>query len=84
MHDFHLADQILKVILEQAAANNFKKITRVKLELGSIVEHGQEVMPENLRFNLSMLAEETPAAGLEVEVKKVSGNNWILKEISGE
>jgi Zn finger protein HypA/HybF involved in hydrogenase expression len=40
MHDFHLADQILKTVLEYAEKNGFKKVKKIELELGSILEHG--------------------------------------------
>ncbi len=84
MHDFHLADQIYKVISDHAEKNNLKKVKKVIIELGSIVEHGEEILPENLKFNIKMLAEGTVANGLDVEIQKIDGDNWILKEIEGE
>jgi Zn finger protein HypA/HybF involved in hydrogenase expression len=84
MHDFHLADQIYKTIMDYAAKNNLKKITKATIELGSIVEHGEEILPENLVFNIKMLAEGGLAEGLEVSVAKIAGDSWILKEIEGE
>ena len=44
MHDFHLADSIYKAIIEEAQKNNLKKISHIVIELGSIVEHGEEVV----------------------------------------
>ena len=84
MHDFHLADLIHKAIIEEAEKNNLKKITKAVIELGSIIEHEEEVQPENLKFNIKMLAEGGPAQELEIEINSVSGNDWVLKEIEGE
>jgi len=84
MHDFHLADQIYHTIIDYAQKNNLKKITKAVIELGSIVEHGEEILPENLKFNIKLLAQASIAAGLDVKIEKTSGPNWVLKEIEGE
>lgn len=84
MHDFHLADSIFRTIMDYAAKNNLKKVTKASVELGSIVEHGEEILPDNLKFNIKMLSEGTIAAGLDVEVSSVAGDSWTLKDIEGE
>lgn len=84
MHDLHEADKILKVILEYAKKNNLKKVSKAVIELGSISEHGEELLPANLEFNIKMLAQGTLADGLEISINKVQGGSWILKEIEGE
>ncbi|HLD28392.1 MAG TPA: hydrogenase/urease maturation nickel metallochaperone HypA [Patescibacteria group bacterium] len=84
MHDFHLADTIYKTIIDYAEKNNLKKVTKAVIELGSIVEHGEEILPENLKFNIKMLSEGGLAAGLEVVINRTQGENWVLKVIEGE
>lgn len=84
MHDFHLADTIYKTIMDYAAKNGLKKVTSVSIELGSMVEHGEEILPDNLDFNIKMLAEGGLADGLSLNIVRVSGNAWTLKEIEGE
>ena len=84
MHDFHLADIIYKTIIDYAKKNNLAKVTKATVELGSIIEHGEEVLADNVIFNIKMLAEGGLAEGLEIEIKKTIGNNWVLKEIEGE
>jgi Zn finger protein HypA/HybF involved in hydrogenase expression len=83
MHDFHLADTIYKTIMDYAAKSNLKKVTRAVIELGLIVEHGEEILPENLKFNIKLLAEGGPAGGLEIIIEKSQGDSWILREIEG-
>jgi Zn finger protein HypA/HybF involved in hydrogenase expression len=84
MHDLHEANKILKLILDYASKNKLSKVTTAVIELGSIIEHGDEISAENLEFNLKMLAKNTIAEGLNVDIKKGKGNGWVLKEIKGE
>ena len=84
MHDLHLANQIMKLILDYAKKNKLKKVTGAVIELGQITEHGSEIASENLDFNLKMLAQKTLAEGLSVNIRKVKGGIWGLKEIMGE
>ena len=60
------------------------KITKISISLGSLVEHGEEILAENLEFNIKMLAQNGLAQGLEVKIKKIPGNSWILEKIQGE
>lgn len=84
MHDFHLADIIYKTIMDYAQQNNLKKVTKAVVEIGSIVEHGEEVLAENLDYNIKMLAKGGSVEDIVLEFIKVHGNNWNLKEIEGE
>lgn len=84
MHDFHLADTIYKTIIDHAKKNDLKKVTSASIELGSIIEHGEEILPANLDFNIKMLAEGGPADGLRLDIVRAGGNSWTLKEIEGE
>jgi len=81
MHDFHLAQQILKIALEYAEKNHFKKIKKIELELGSILEHGEYILPENLIFNFNLLSKNTIAESAELKIKKIKGENWKLISI---
>lgn len=83
MHDLHEANKILKVIIDYAQKNKFKKVNKAVIELGSIIEHGAEISAENLKFNLKMLARNTIADNLTLEIIKTKGADWILKEIQG-
>jgi len=84
MHDLHLANQILKLILDYAQKNKLKRVIKAVIELGIISEHGSEITPENLEFNLKLLAKDTLASGLAVQINKIKGDKWVLKEIVGE
>lgn len=84
MHDLHVADQIFRLVLAEAAKNKLKKVAQINIELGSVEEHGANIEPENLQFNLGMLARGTVAEAAVVVVKRVSGNVWKLLSIEGE
>ncbi len=83
MHDLHEADKIMKLVLEYAAQNKLKQITKIVVELGLVVEHGQEIHPDNLKFNLQLLAKNTIAESAEIVIDHVGGDLWNLKEIEG-
>ncbi len=83
MHDLHLADQILKIALETAKKSGFKKINYLKVELGDFIEHGEKIAPQNLKYNFSLLAKNTPAQNAELIILSVGGQKWKLKEIEG-
>lgn len=84
MHDLHAADQILNLTLDKAIENKLLKVTKIVVELGEVVEHSEEINPENLKFNLKLLAKPTIARDAEVVIKRVKGSFWRLKEIEGE
>jgi Zn finger protein HypA/HybF involved in hydrogenase expression len=84
MHDLHEADKILKAILQAAQEHNFNKVTAAGLELGEIMEHGELIQPENLQFNVKLLAQNTLARNLKLEITSVPGNNWKLAWLDGE
>jgi len=52
--------------------------------LGSILEHGEEVLPENLIHNFKLLAEKTIAENAEIEIEKIKGDTWKLVYIEGK
>lgn len=84
MHDLHVANKIAKLILEYGQKNNLKKITKIVAELGTVVEHGEEVNPDNLKFNINLLTKNTIADNAEIEIGKIKGESWNLKEIEGD
>lgn len=84
MHDLHEADKIIKLILAKAKEKKLGKVVKAKIKLGQIIEHGETILPENLAFNIKMLAKGTVADGLDLTIEKIGGNLWELEEIEGE
>lgn len=78
MHDFYLANQINKIAQEYAQKNGLSKIEKIVIELGEIVEHGEDIKPENLKYNINLLMP------CKVEVRKVKGDKWRLVSIEGK
>lgn len=83
MHDWHLANEILKTVLEHAAKNGLKNVSRIKIELGNILEHGEYISSENLMHNFKLLAEKTIARNAELKIKKNKEDTWTLLDIEG-
>jgi Zn finger protein HypA/HybF involved in hydrogenase expression len=81
MHDLFESKRILEVVLQKAKEAEAKKITHVKIGMGSIVDHGEELAPENIAFNLEKLSAGTLAEGARFEVYKVEGDIWRIDEM---
>ncbi len=79
MHEFHLANQMVKTIHEHIQKNNFSQITKIVIGLGRIIERGEEINFENLKYNIKLFLPKT-----KIEVKKIPGNKWKLVSIEGE
>lgn len=77
MHDFHLANEIVRIVKQYAQKNNLAKINKIVLELGNIIEHGESISAENLKYNINLLMP------CEVEIKKTKGDKWKLISIEG-
>ena len=84
MHDWHLANQVLKTVLDYGKKNGFKKITKIEIKLGDILEHGEYISSENLIHNLGILFKKTIAKNAEVKVKKRKGDDWKLISLVGD
>lgn len=74
MHDLHLANQIVKIATKHA---NGKKIKSIAIELGDILEHGENITPENLKYNINLILPK-----IKVKIRKINGSYWRIREIS--
>ncbi len=83
MHDLHAANKIFNQALRYARKNHLKKITKIVVALGEIEEHNAIITPENLRFNLNLFREKTIAKDAKIEIEKIKGEYFQLKEIQG-
>lgn len=85
MHDLHLADKIIKKILEFAKTNNLKKVKTAYIKIGDILEHGEMIAPSNLKFNLKLLSTNTLAQNADFKVEKFDKTGeYEIVEIEGE
>jgi len=83
MHDWHLANEIKKIVLDYANKNNLKNVRKIELELGSIIEHNEEISSENLIHNLNLMFEKTIAENCKIFIKKINRDEWKLISIEG-
>lgn len=83
MHDLHEANKILKLVLEKAKEAKLKEVKKVVIELGQIIEHGETISAENLKFNLKLLFKGSMAQEALIIVNSAKNNYWKLVEIEG-
>jgi Zn finger protein HypA/HybF involved in hydrogenase expression len=83
MHDFHEADRISKIILDKIEKNKLTKLINIEIELGQVIEHGEDILPANLDFNLRLILEKFMDKNTKISIKKVIGDSWKLVSIEG-
>lgn len=74
MHEMSLAEGILRIIEEQAAARGFDRVLRVRLEVGRLA--GVEI--EALRFSFDAVMRQSVAELAVLEIVDVPGQGWCL------
>lgn len=75
MHELSLATSLIELIEEEAVRQNFRRVRKVRLEIGALAE----VEHEALRFGFEVAAEATRAAGAELEILTPPGQAWCLQ-----
>ena len=78
MHDIHLADKIIEICQEKAQG---KEVKRVVINLGKIIEHEEEINPENLKFNLKLLSKNSNLRNAKFEINQIKGDSFEVEYI---
>lgn len=84
MHDLVAAQDIVKTAVITAEKSKLKKITKIVVKLGMIVEHNQELTPENLQFNFELVKRNTIAEKATLVITKGKGKELAIVEVQGE
>jgi hydrogenase nickel incorporation protein HypA/HybF len=74
MHEMALSESMLQIIEDQAAAQNFTRVKRVRLEIGTLAA----VDPEALRFCFDVVTRGTAAEGAVLDLLTPPGQAWCL------
>ena len=72
MHELSICESILSILEDQAAAESFSKVNRVRLEIGPLA--GIEL--EALRFSFDVVARGGIADGAALEVIETRATGW--------
>jgi len=74
MHEMALAEGILRIVEDHAAARGFQRVLRVRVEVGSLA--GVEV--EALQFCFDAVMRGSVGADAALEIVKAPGQGWCL------
>ncbi|WP_029011327.1 hydrogenase maturation nickel metallochaperone HypA [Azospirillum halopraeferens] len=74
MHEMALCESLLQAMEEAAGANDFRRVRRVRLEIGRFA--GVEV--EALRFGFDVVTRGSLAEGAELVVLETPGEAWCF------
>lgn len=84
MHDLLTAQDIVKTALHYAKRNKLRSISKMVVELGTITVHGERITPDDLKFNIGLVARNTILEKAKVIIKQTKkGENWKIKFIEG-
>jgi len=75
MHEMSLAAGVLDLVEQSAARKGFKRVTRLRLRVGTL--SGVEV--ESLRFALGAIAPGTCLEGAVIDIDEPPGQAWCMK-----
>jgi hydrogenase nickel incorporation protein HypA/HybF len=74
MHEMSLAGGVLNLLEQAAERERFRRVTRLRLEVGKL--SGVEV--ESFRFALAAIAPGTCLEGAAIEIDEPDGQAWCL------
>jgi Zn finger protein HypA/HybF involved in hydrogenase expression len=81
MHEYHLAQSVLKTILAKISNTpNIKKITLITLKLGNLKMVSKETFAETFKE----LSQGTICQGAKLEITEVMGDALVVENIEGE
>lgn len=83
MHDLLAAQDIVKRAILEAKKKKLKKITKLIIEIGQVKDHGEEILPQNLKFNLKVVSRHTLAKDAQVVIKVINEPKVRLVAIEG-
>jgi len=69
MHELSLATEVVRIICDEAARNDVRRVERYRLEVGQL----RAVVPELLRTGLEVASQGTCAAGARIELDEIPG-----------
>ena len=72
MHEMSLAEGVLQIVEEAAAASGFRRVRKVSLAIGRLAA----VEPDALRFCFESVARGSIAEGTALEIVEVAGSGW--------
>ncbi len=74
MHEMSLAESVLQIIQDSAAAENFQRVRSVTLEIGKL----STVEPDAMRFCFDAVTRGSIAEGAELEIIETPGAGICL------
>lgn len=75
MHEMSLCESILQIVEEQAEAQSFKRVRRVRLEIGALAGIENEAM----HFGFDVVTRGTVAHEAVLEILDLPGRAWCME-----
>jgi len=81
MHEYHLAEAVLKSILEKTKhMSDIKSITLIRLKIGNLKMVSKETFSETFK----LVSKGTMCEGAKLDIEEVMGDTLIVEDIEGD
>ncbi len=80
MHEWHITEELLDMVCQQAEENKLTRVTKIGVTLGK----DSDITEDSFRFCLESLSQKTIAKGAELDVRPTQGSDLILVALEGE
>jgi hydrogenase nickel incorporation protein HypA/HybF len=80
MHEFGIAESILKGVLKNIEKDKVKKVSRINLKVGQM----KMVTEESLQNAFDLVSKDTPARGAKLGIEFIPGNDLVIENIEAE
>jgi len=80
MHEFKIAQNVLKIVLKEAEKKNLSKISTIRVEIGNL----NNLTEDALQFGFDHISTGTIAENAKIEMKEIEGTIISIKDFDGE
>ncbi len=80
MHEFGIAENILKLVLDEAQRHNIKKVAAIRVEVGE----ANNLSAESLQFAFGIISKNTIAQDAQVDMQETKGHAIQVVNFDGE
>ncbi len=80
MHEFGIAEKILKLVIDEAKQHNIQKVATIRVQIGE----ANNLSAESLQFAFGIVSKNTIAQDAQVDMQGTKGNAIQVINFDGE
>ena len=80
MHEFGIAEKILKLVIDEAKQHNIQKVATIRVQVGE----ANNLSAESLQFAFGIVSKNTIAHDAQVDMQETKGHAIQVVNFDGE